>query len=532
MKKIALPFQKIKVSLAFLGFLLTSGFSFASDFQLRLLPSYSYFTDISNLSAGGILSFDFSPFTVRAFDKIYFSAQASFFNLFENGISSEQYLDYNLATGYSIRLGDRLYLYPEAFGGLWTIRENKKENLPGQNGFFYGGRLNVNIHLLPELDLSVFAGYKALSLPQRIVSHNIHAGLGITYNFTKGLKYSSSLDISDVELQPLFPVFYAHYSDNPFGTFTLKNNEEAAITDVRVYFNNQYMLTRTQIASFARIKQGGLVKVEITALLNESILNQLSDSITDGTIEIEYKLLNKAKTYTYNLSFTTLSRNSMTWADDRQAAAFASPRDASALKFARQVKSIVKGSLRKDIPENIQYAGALFCALKAHGLNYVIDPTSAYSDNTGGLSVDFLQFPYQTLTYHGGDCDDLSILNCSLLEALGIDTAFITIPGHIYIAFDSGVSPAKAKSQIPGGNYVVIDDKVWIPYEITLCTDTFDLALRTGYRQWVKAGEDAALIPLSQAWQSFRAVSVPEADSSIPAPNRQQLLSDFSNLNY
>jgi transglutaminase-like putative cysteine protease len=35
--------------------------------------------------------------------------------------------------------------------------------------------------------------------------------------------------------------------------------------------------------------------------------------------------------------------------------------------------------------------------------------------------------------YRAGDCDDLSILYCSLLEAIGIRTAFVTIPGHIFM---------------------------------------------------------------------------------------------------
>ena len=504
----------------------------ASDFQIRLLLAYSYFKNSSDVSAGGILSLDFSPVTLRTNDRILISAQGSFFNLFEDGISSEQYLDGNISLGYSVRLTDRFYLYLEAFGGIWSIRENKKEDLPIQNGFFYGGRLNVNFHILPELDFSVFGGYKALALPNRFVSHSIHGGIGFTYNFTKALRYSSNVEVVEEELQALFPVFYAHYSDNSFGTITIQNNEEASIKDVKVYFYNQYMLSRTLIGSYDKIAQGDMVTVDITALLNESILNQLSDSITDGTITVEYKLLNKEKEFTHNLSFTTLSRNSMTWADDRQAAAFVSPRDASALKFARQVKSIVKGSLRKDIPVNIQYAGALFCALKEYGINYVIDPTSAYSDNTGGLSIDFLQFPYQTLTYHGGDCDDLSIMNCSLLEALGIDTAFITIPGHIFIAFDSGVSLDKASSQIPGGRYVEYEGKAWIPYEITLCTDTFDLALRTGFSQWVKAGEAAVIIPLKDAWSAFKAVSVPESDASIEPPASKTILDAFNLLKY
>ena len=505
----------------------------AFEFQFRIMPAYGLFQNLSNISIGGTLSLDFSPVTLRANDRLFVSAQGSFFNMFENGIESERYLDYGLAAGYSLRLGDRFYLYPEVTGGLWTITESKENSLPSETGFYYGGRLIADIHILPELNIGFFGGYKYLNLISKPLAHSIQAGISITYNITRGFNYSSNLSITDSDLSPLFPVFYAHYADNPFGTITIANNEEAAITDVRVYFyNEQYMMVRTLVGSFDRIKQGEEVAVEITALLNENILTQLSDSVTTGQITVEYKLLSKTKEFSETLSFTTLSRNSMTWEDDRQAAAFVSPRDACAQKFARQVKSMVKTSLRNDIPVNIQYAGALFCALKDYGINYVIDPSSAYSDNTGGLSVDFLQFPYQTLSYHGGDCDDLSIMNCSLLEALGIKTAFITIPGHIYIAFDSGVTEQEAPAVVPGGRYVVCDGTVWIPYEITLCTDTFDLALRTGYSQWVKAGEDAALIPLEDAWLAFKAVSVPESDTSIQLPDRDQLIKSFKKIQY
>jgi hypothetical protein len=123
-------------------------------------------------------------------------------------------------------------------------------------------------------------------------------------------------------------------------------------------------------------------------------------------------------------------------------------------------------------------------------------------------------------------------MNCSLLEALGIKTAFITIPGHIYIAFDSGVSIEDADRLIPGRRYVVSNDRVWIPYEITLCTDTFDLALRTGYTQWVKAGDQAVLIPLQDAWTAFKAVSVPESDTSIQMPDKDKLIKSFKKIQY
>lgn len=506
---------------------------YASEIQIKILPSYGLFQKLSDISLGGTLSLDFSPLTLRANDRLFFSAQGSFYNLFEDGINSEQFIDAGAGLGYSLRLGDRFYIYPEVNGGIWSITENKVESLPAETGFFYGGRLSLDIHILPELNIGLYGGYKNLNLLSRPLAHSFFAGLSITYNFTKGFNNSSNLILQNSDLSPLFPVFYAHYAENPFGTVTIANNEEAAITDVHVYFyNEQYMMVRTLVGSYDKIKQGESVDVEITALLNENILTQLSDSVTTGQIMVEYKLLNKQKEFSQILSFTTLSRNSMTWDDDRQAAAFVSPRDSCAQKFARQVKSIVKASLQDNIPKNIQYAGALFCALKDYGINYVIDPSSAYSDNTGGLTVDFLQFPYQTLSYHGGDCDDLSIMNCSLLEAIGIKTAFITVPGHIYIAFDSGVTEQEAPAVIPNGHYVVNDGTVWIPYEITLCTDTFDLALRTGYSQWVKAGENAAIIPLENAWLAFKAVSVPESDISIQLPDRDQLLKSFRKIEY
>jgi hypothetical protein len=58
----------------------------------------------------------------------------------------------------------------------------------------------------------------------------------------------------------------------------------------------------------------------------------------------------------------------------------------------------------------------------------VVDPVTPYKKFSQNLSVDFLQFPNQTLEYKARDCDDLSMLYNALLESVGIKTAFITIP--------------------------------------------------------------------------------------------------------
>ena len=83
--------------------------------------------------------------------------------------------------------------------------------------------------------------------------------------------------------------------------------------------------------------------------------------------------------------------------------------------------------------------------MRISGLVYVIDPSTPYLEysKTGG-AVDFLQFPRHTLDYKAGDCDDLSILFNSLLESIGIKTAFITVPGHIFTAFNINIPPDQA----------------------------------------------------------------------------------------
>ena len=104
---------------------------------------------------------------------------------------------------------------------------------------------------------------------------------------------------------------------------------------------------------------------------------------------------------------------------------------------------------------------------------YVADPRS---------SVEYVQFPNETLKLKGGDCDDLSAAFGSLLESIGIQTAFVD-----YQAKD-GVSHVNliVNTNIPAEQYGLItnndkkyyvrkningDDEIWIPIETTSLTN-------------------------------------------------------------
>ncbi len=509
---------------------------FAFDFSIKLLPGYEYaaeklFNDAGGFSVG--LALDFSPVTIRERDKLYITGQFASTNFPTNDFGLQPLIDGGFGLGYTFRIIDRLGVSPEFYTGLWNYLGSASFDTDAVSGIVFCGKLYLDYYFTPSATLSLFGGYKSFfSYPTPFLG-NVQFGLGLKYNLSRGLFSNNYIPIEESSVEPLFPVFYSHYTDNPFGTISFVNNEENDITDVTVsVLLESYMANPYTVVTIPVVERGETFDVQIFAFLNENILGLLQPKSDSFDVTVEYSSLGNRQSVTHTLPITVLSRNSMTWEDDRRAAAFVSGKDASAQRFARQVKAVVKNELKSNVPNNIQYAAAIFGALKAFGINYVVDPSSAFTDNVGTAAVDFLQFPYQTLVYHGGDCDDLTILNCSLLEAIGIDTAFITVPGHIFMAFDSGLSLEEGRKKLDKGYYIEAYDKIWVPVEITLSQDTFGLAWTYGAREWKKAGEDALLIPLSDAWNIYLPISVPGSDTSIDVPSQEEIIKFFKEANY
>lgn len=504
--------------------------AFAVDFSFRAMPAFNVSWEENFENAFGISgALDLTPFTVRGRDNIVLSLQGNASQIKADGLDDMWIFDGVLGAGYEFRAHDRFSVLAEGLCGFWSVPEDENQGFEAASGLSYGGRLSANFYVIPEFSAGLFGGIRYYSNRDSMFTGNTEIGVCLKYNFSKGLFGQSDIKTVSSEVNNLFPVFFSYYNENGFGTITFVNNEPTDIKDVEVQiFIEQFMVNPNTAASFPKIKKGQEFTADLKAFLDETILTNLTLKKADAQVIVKYKSLGKTKVYTEKLELNALGRNNMSWEDDRRAAAFVSGKDGSAAMFARQVQAVVRDEISSKRNVNIQYAAALFGALKAYGMNYVIDPSSAFKDNSGTSSVDFLQFPYQTILYHGGDCDDLSILNCSLFEALGIDTAFITVPGHIYIAFDSGVSPENAAS-ITDGMYIVQDGKVWIPLEITLCQDSFALERQTGFREWKKYPQERKLIPLKKAWEEYKPVSIPDSEIKLEIPSKNVILREFRN---
>jgi len=508
---------------------------FAVDLELFAKPSYSIplgakFSNLPGVDGG--LGVNIKAIPVRTADRIFFSAGDGLKFLSGPGIDTMNVMDLTFGAGYDFRVIDRLSLGVTGETGFWAINPDSSTKFEASSGLIFSGNLYADFHASPSLSIGAYAGYKDYFYRPESFMKCVEVGLNVKYNITQGLFGNPKVSVTEYETEPLFPVFYSRYSENGFGTVTFVNEEENDIKDVQVQiFIEQFMNNPSSVITYPAVKKGESVTVDLKAFLNESILNNLAKSTTEAKIIINYKSLGKKVSKEESINLVTLKRNNMTWDDDRKAAAFVSSGDAAASLFAKQVKSIVKDSMRSDISANIQYAAALYGALKAYGIHYKPDETSPFTANVGNATIDSLNFPFLTLQNSAGDCDDLSILNCALLQALGVDTAFITVPGHIYIAFDSGYTLEEAKKKIAGNRFVEKNGKIWIPLEITLCQDPFQLELMTGYREWQKYDKQgsAVLIPLSEAWEVYQSVGITDSDIKIEMPSKAEILTEFKN---
>lgn len=426
-----------------------------------------------------------------------------------------------LGTGFHLDFADRLALDLNIDAGLYNAKATSSAS-----GITAGGSLTFTYKINPSIYADVTATARHYSgKPSPLMMINAGLAPGLTFNISEIINKKTKLQIGLTELDPVFPVLYSWYENNSFGKIEITNKEDSSITDVTVsFFQPQYMAHAKECATFKRIKCDETVSVDLYAFFNEQMLELREKTDTSSYIIVNYSRLGKKLSQSYALDVPVYGRNNMSWDDDRRAAVFVSSKDPAAMQFAKYTASIVRDNLCIDVPVNIQYAIGIFQALNEFGLNYIVDPSSAFEDNVGTSSIDFLQFPYQTLMYRGGDCDDLSILVCSLFEAVGIDTAFITVPGHIFMAFDSGLTPEQAKTIFKNrSEYIVDDGKVWMPLEITLSDEGFYRACRYGAREWnaAEAKGAAALYKMHDCWKIYQPISVPGASAFFNIPESE-----------
>ncbi len=398
------------------------------------------------------------------------------------------------------------------------------------SGISFGARGEVAVKATPSL--SVFSGVDYSSFCHSDFPFStLNAFAGVRINLPNLFSYRGNVSAFCSRLDPVFPALYSWYDENPFAEICIKNGEDADIYDVRVsFFQEEFMTYPKQSDVIGTIRKGQSASASLRAFFNESILNLIEPVVKNAEVMVSYKILGVRKQFSVPINVVFFNRNNMNWEDDRRAAVFVCANDAEALEFAKKVSTVVRNSIDSSKSRSLQLAMAIFESLNLYGMNYVVDPSSSYSSNVSGSSIDFLQFPYQTLNYHGGDCDDMSILYCSLCSVLGIETCFITVPGHIYC----GVCIEKTEDELSKGDLpamkddlIYYDGRIWQPVEITMMDEGFSRAADFGASEWKKARDEARIYPIYSCWKEYKSVSSPEEKVGVGMPPKSAILEAF-----
>jgi len=420
-------------------------------------------------------------------------------------------VSFGAGAGYRLQLLPKIQLRFSLDGGYSIgIFERNVGGAP-----FVSAQTRMMYAVSPAVELGIGAAYR----------HNfqLYNGIGIlmgaSFNLGAGQK-RSRIEIIDSHFDPVFPVFYKYYNDNPLGSVIIRNAEKGTVKDVKVHLHvPQYMEKPKLCAHVREMKRDEEIQVPMLALFKDTILEITEGTKVTAEILIEYAYLDSVIGGESSETLLLYHRNAMTWDDDRKAASFVTAKDTEILRFSKNIASEIRRMGNRAV--NLQFCSAmgLFEALRLYGIGYVIDPTTPYAElSQNKFSLDYLQFPIQTMSYKAGDCDDLSILYCALLESIGIQTAFITVPGHIYTAFLLDMDPRESTQLFASSDDLIVrGNRIWVPVEITMIQEGFVDAWRMGAKQWREHADagTAALYPIESAWNTYAPVGITDVSERL-----------------
>ena len=385
----------------------------------------------------------------------------------------------------------------------------------------YNFSLDVHPRVLFQLAMTPLTRFNGTSL-----------GIGFSASYRFGQDPDApqavvrSIRFGDFQPSPVFPAMQSWYAATPdsLGRVTVTNTETFDLANVEIsFFQNGFMDSPTKVASLAVLEAGDTVTIGVKALYNAMVFETNGTIPLTGELAAEYTSRGRPVRQVVSVAYEMLDRKKISWDDNDKVGAFITPED-SALKN-------LMGFLASEVAPDVAVPGvapSLQTALQAWGMLkalrcvYVPDPKTPFdaAQKQAGL-VDSVSLARETLAARGGDCDDLTVLFCSLLEAVGIRTGYRLVPGHIFAAFDTGV-PSASWQDVHSERRMsfAVDGSLWIPVEVTLIDKTdFLSAWRRGVEEWEEAlaiaPAEAQFVKTSDAQKRFKAVGLKETDLGL-----------------
>ena len=274
-------------------------------------------------------------------------------------------------------------------------------------------------------------------------------------------------EIIPVNLDYIFASSYKYYFSNPIGRIIIKNNTQDDFENLKLsFFIKEYMDFPYDIL-IDSISSGSQKEVSINAPLNSKIITITETTPLQARLTLEYYVNSEKKDVSLNIPVKILSRSSIIWDDVRRFGSFITINDPIISNLSKMLAS-KRDEIKSIVDDNIKIFSLIYSYLSEKGIKYVEDPVTPYRlSRSSYVIVDTVQYPRNLLKIKAGDCDDLTALFVSMLEASGVGTLIVDYGDHITGMFEIKENDI-VRSGIGGDLVVEYDGRYYVPFETTI----------------------------------------------------------------
>jgi len=423
--------------------------------------------------------------------------------------------------------------------GLVNVREANdiyKDYNP--NGLYYRGYADLGFRFNPNFILTVNGGYLAyIKKDFSTFNNGFFAGLGIKINKSVGgaSKKLKAVSVSLEQYGDIYPSFSRIYRDTECGLLTITNHESAEIRNVHIYFDaDKYTSNVIECGQLSKLNRYKSETIPLFIDFSDAIMSFSENGLIPGNVTIEYEMLGQKRVVTQSVNLSVRNRNAFVWSDTAALAAFVSSETPEIQNFAKSVAGIARNQLATAMNRNIQFAAAMFLALRCSGITYSEDTLTPYNSYHLSEEEDSILYPLQTMECLSGDYDDLGILFMSCLEAQGIACAYMPVENDFIVFVDLALKPSSAANHFADLDYVLIDEEagtVYLPLSMAAYESGFTMSRKQG-AETLKAimyDEEASyeFILVEDAWTFYKPVVFNVASQNLPKPSETYMIEQF-----
>ena len=516
--------------------LIMASMLYAYDFTLKITPSAVF-----PFLTGGEKKYDiiggggFIDPGITLFDILNVGPEVGFFvvpkynsKALESGDPNINFIPFGAQAGAIFYPFSRLEVAAGFAGGVAGSFTNDRSHYAPWYRIYADASFRINTRISAGLDVS-WLDVQNNSWFGNPGMAGLTAGLVVNIKFSTE-KASGMVDATIDYDENVFPLIYTIYKDNPIGTITVSNNESAEIRNVHVKFRAEgYTASEMECGTIRMLKKHKSEQVSFYADFNDKILRFSEAGKISGEIVIEYELLGDKRTSVVPVTISVYNRNSMRWVDSAILSSYVTNNAQEILELSKYFVGVARNHFRTGLNKNMQFSMYVYEGIRSLGV--VCEEKSDTPYDTTHLDftlLDYIQYPYQTLSYRSGDKDDIGVLFMSMLESVGIGAAYIPLQDDFIVAIELGDNEQALLNLFNNtDNLLVVYDKIWLPVSMSVISKDFSESWKRGVQKVSEAlenDEDVEFIVLADAWQTYPPSGFSSDETKNKVPSEKELV--------